>query len=618
MLLSKPIKICFCGSVDDGKSTLIGRILFETKNILIDQEQNLRNLSRRYGTTGNNIDYALALDGLQSEREQGITIDVAYKYINYNNRRIIFCDSPGHKQYTKNVVTAASQCDSAVVLLDASKGILEQTKRHIAILNFVGIEKVIFAINKMDCVNYKESVFLNLKRKLFFYLKSNHFKSVNIVPLSALKGDNVASSSSKMKWYKGKSLLKTLTNFIVDYRNFNQGSYIAIQHVHRPNSLTRNYMGLMKGKFFKGEKIILIPSMQETYIKNIYIGFRKNISNYSSNIINLETKDNIDLARGDVIIKKKEKKRGGGVDCEGAVQIGNAFNSLICAISDNNLFIGRRYLMRLGNKDTYISISKIKYKLDLISNKQIPSNNLLINDLGEIEFTCNDKIAFTPFNINKFLGSFILIDLENNNTIAVGKINYALRKSDCIFPEKLIINKIEKSFLLKQTPKCIWFTGVSGSGKSTVAKALEKKLFEKGKLTSLLDADNLRLGINKNLGFTKSDRIENVRRIAEIAKLMTDSGLIVIVACISPYKQERDFARSLFKNGEFIEVFVNTPLYICSQRDPKGLYKKIKKDKSIDTTGLTSDYEIPKNPEIVINASKKLNNNLIKKIISFI
>ena len=312
MLLSKPIKICFCGSVDDGKSTLIGRILFETKNILIDQEQNLRNLSRRYGTTGNNIDYALALDGLQSEREQGITIDVAYKYINYNNRRIIFCDSPGHKQYTKNVVTAASQCDSAVVLLDASKGILEQTKRHIAILNFVGIEKVIFAINKMDCVNYKESVFLNLKKKLFFYLKSNHFKSVNIVPLSALKGDNVASSSSKMKWYKGKSLLNTLTNFIVDYRNFNQSSYIAIQHVHRPNSLTRNYMGLMKGKFFKGEKIILIPSMQETYIKNIYIGFRKNISNYSSNIINLETKDNIDLARGDVIIKKKEKKKKGG------------------------------------------------------------------------------------------------------------------------------------------------------------------------------------------------------------------------------------------------------------------------------------------------------------------
>lgn len=617
MLLSKPIKICFCGSVDDGKSTLIGRILFETKNILIDQEQNLIVLSRRYGTTGTNIDYALALDGLQSEREQGITIDVAYKYINYNNRRIIFCDSPGHKQYTKNVVTAASQCDFAVVLLDASKGILEQTKRHIAILNFVGIEKVIFAINKMDCVNYKETVFLNLKKKLSFYLKNNNFKYINIIPISALKGDNVATSSLKMKWYKEKSLLKTLTNFSINSRNFFRSSYIAIQHVHRPNSLTRNYMGFMEGKFFKGEKIILIPSMQETYIKNIYVGFRKNTSNYSSSIINLETKDNIDLGRGDVIIKKKEKKKNEKADFEDAIQIGNAFNSLICAISDN-LFIGRRYLMRLGNKETYISISRIKYKLDLISNKQIPSNNLLINDLGEIEFTCNDKIAFTPFNINKFLGSFILIDLENNNTIAVGKINYALRKSDSIFPEKLTINKIEKSFLLKQTPKCIWFTGVSGSGKSTLAKALEKKLFEKGKLTSLLDADNLRLGINKNLGFTKSDRIENVRRIAEIAKLMTNSGLIVIVACISPYKQERDFARSLFRKQEFIEVFVNTPLSICSQRDPKGLYKKIKKDKSIDTTGLTSDYEIPQNPDIVIDASKKLNNNLIKKIISFI
>ena len=554
-----PIKICICGSVDDGKSTLVGRILLETKNIFADQIVKLKNLSKRYGTTGSNIDYALSMDGLQAEREQGITIDVAHKYINYNKRRIVFCDSPGHKQYTKNVVTAASQCGVAIVLLDASKGVLEQTLRHIAILDFVGIKHIIFTINKMDCVSYNYNVFIKIQDQISLLLKDKNFISPRFVPISALKGDNIASLSSKMKWYKGKSLLKILSNIKVsDYTI--KDSYIAIQHVHRPNPSIRHYMGIRNGEFFKNDNIIVFPSRQKTKIKNTFQGFEKNKRKLKSNIISFETKDEIGITRGDIVVKNKQ----------GSIQTGNAFNASVCIISEDNLYSGRDYIMRIGNKETNINISKIKNKLDLFTNKKISCKELLINDLGEIEFNSIESVTFTPFDQDKFLGTFILIDKENNNTVAAGKIIFALQRSESVLAEKINVTQKKKGQLLKQDPVCIWFTGISGSGKSTIAKALEQELYQQGKITVLLDADNLRLGINKNLGFSKSDRIENVRRTAEIAKLMVESGLIVIVACISPYVQERHFARSLFKKKEFVEVFINTPLSICQKRDPKN------------------------------------------------
>jgi bifunctional enzyme CysN/CysC len=600
-----PIRICICGSVDDGKSTLVGRILAETKNIFSDHDIKLQNLSKRYGTTGSSIDYALAMDGLQAEREQGITIDVAHKYINYNKRRITFCDSPGHKQYTKNVVTAASECHAAVVLLDATKGVLEQTKRHIAILNFVGIKKIVFAVNKMDCVNYKQRVFKNIEKELSSLTTSKNVTSVNYVPVSALNGENVTYPSSKMKWYKQKHLLHILGAMILE-KGTSKFPYIALQHVHRPNPMTRHYMGIAKGQWSANDKIIVLPSGQTTSIKTTFAGFVKN-KKFSSRIISFETKDDIDLVRGDVVVTKK-----------GLVKTGNAFHASVCVVSQDNLYVGRTYLMRLGNKETNISINKIKNKLDLFTNSKVACKELAINDLGEIEFNTNEVVAFTPFDQDKYLGSFILINKENNNTVAAGTINFALRKSESIFAEKLIIDKKQKANLVKQTPKCIWFTGISGSGKSTIAKALEQKLFRQGKLTALLDADNLRLGINKNLGFSQSDRIENVRRIAEIAKLMVNSGLITIVSCISPYEQERKFARSLFDKEEFVEVFVNTPLSICQKRDPKGLYKKAKNNKSIDKTGLGSGYEAPKEPELEIDTSVITTKKILEKLITFI
>jgi bifunctional enzyme CysN/CysC len=601
----RPIKICICGSVDDGKSTLVGRILYETGNIFTDQSLKLQSLSKRYGTTGSKIDYALALDGLQAEREQGITIDVAHKYINYNKRRIIFCDSPGHKEYTKNVVTAASQCGAAIILLDASKGVLEQTRRHLAILDFVGIKHFIFAINKMDYVSYNYNAFMKIQNQISLLLKDKNFINTSFVPVSALNGDNIASLSSKMKWYKGKSLLKILSNIKVsDY--IIKDAYIAIQHVHRPNPLIRHYMGIKNGQFFKNDKIIVFPSRQKTKIKNTFQGFEKNKKNLKSNIISFETNDEIGITRGDVVVKNKQS----------SIQTGNAFNTSVCIISDDNLYSGRDYIMRIGNKEVNININKIKNKLNLSSNKKMPCHELFINDLGEIEFNSIETVTFAPFDQDKFLGTFILIDKENNNTVAVGKINFALHRSESVFSEKTDIGHKKKAKLLKQDPVCVWFTGISASGKSTIAKSLEQKLYQQGKITVLLDADNLRLGINKNLGFSKSDRIENVRRIAEIAKLMVESGLIVIVACISPYERERHFARSLFKEGKFFEVFVNTPLSVCKKRDPKGLYKKSKMNKAIDKTGLSNLYEKPKNSDLEIDTSRENINSIVNKIVN--
>lgn len=592
-----PINVCICGNVDEGKSTLLGRILFETKNIFLDQKLKLKDLSKRYGTSGGKIDYALAIDSLQAEREQGITIDVAYKFINYNRRRITFCDSPGHKQYTKNVLTAASQCQAAIVLIDAKKKILKQTKQHIAIISFVGIKNIIFAINKLDLVGFKKKIFLNIKKEIYTLIKKKNFNSIEFIPISALKGYNIIKKSSKISWFKKNNLLLALSKIKTILKKNNH--YISIQHVHHPNEKVRHYMGLKIGHFKKNEAIINVSSGQKTKIKNIFVRNKKSF--IYSNSITFETKDKIDLGRGDIIVKKSDW-----------IEKGDAFNASVCIVSNDNLFKGRNYIIRIGNKETNVNINKIKNKLDIEKNIKINSKELLINDLGEIEFSCDESIAFTIFDKNSFLGSFILIDTITNNTVAAGKINYVLRKSQAVFKEKSLITSNNKAQSSRQIPKCIWLTGLSGSGKSTIAKELEKILFQSEKHVTILDADNLRLGVNKDLGFSQSDRIENVRRIAEIAKLMFDAGLIVIVACISPFANERNFARSLFKKKQFLEIFVNTPMSACKKRDTKKLYKKIKIDKLINTIGLTSGYEIPDNPDLKVDTSK----DSIKKIVN--
>ena len=407
-----------------------------------------------------------------------------------------------------------------------------------------------------------------------------------------------------MQWYKGKNLLDQLISIKV-LENKIKESFLPIQHVHRPNRMIRHYMGTATGQNLKKGKIVyVLPSNQKTKIKNIFYNNKKQKQTLHNYPASIETTTEIDIVRGDVIVSNIN-----------SFDVGNCFNASVVVTSNDSLIAGRQYLARIHNKETKITITKIRKKIDINSGKVLESGELLINDIGEIEFDTNEKIVFTKFDHSKQLGSFVIIDLENNNVVSAGKINFALRRSGNIFQNQFEINKISRAKFLKQSPKCIWFTGISGSGKTTIASALEKSLFKQNKLTYFLDADNLRAGINKDLGFAQQDRVENIRRIAEIAKLMVDAGLIVIVAAISPYVRERQFAKSLFDKKEFFEVFVNTPLKVCLKRDPKGLYKKAKKDKNMNKTGLGANYEKPRNPNLEIDTSKQKTDEIVKNLI---
>jgi bifunctional enzyme CysN/CysC len=603
------IKIITCGSVDDGKSTLVGRILAETNNIFSDQNDKLKVISRRYGTTKGLVDYALLMDGLQDEREQGITIDVAHKYINYKNKRLVFCDSPGHNQYTKNVVTAASNCSVGVILVDAAKGILEQTIRHLAILDFTGVEHVIFAVNKIDTIKYKYKKFYDLEQIIKKLFKNYFFISKFIIPISALHNENVVKKSKKISWYKGKNLLDQIIAIGSKEQSLSV-PYITVNHVHRPDYKTRHYMGMARGHSIRNNnEIFVMPSKLRTKIKSIYFDNKKKNSTNINYPVCIETANELDITRGDILVVKKD-----------SIETGNCFNASVVITSQDNLYSGRQYLIRIHNKETYVTITKIKQRIDFSNNNSQKLKELLINDIGEIEFDTNDTIAFSSFDKIKELGAFIIIDIGNHNVVATGKINFALRRSGNIFESKLTVNKKNRSDLIRQVPKCIWLTGISGSGKTTIGNALEQKLYHQRKLTYFIDADNIRLGINKDLGFSQNDRVENIRRIAEISKLMVDAGLIVIVAAISPFENERNFSRSLFDKNEFYEIFVNTPVSVCKNRDPKGLYQKSTKDKTMSNTGLGVGYEMPKNPDLIVSTEKekadKIADIILKKYFS--
>ena len=594
-------KIVTCGSVDDGKSTLIGRIIFETQNILNDQQIKLKKLSSRYGTTGSKLDYALLLDGLQDEREQGITIDVAHRYINYKNQRLVFHDSPGHYQYTSNVITASSNCNIAILLVDVKKGILDQTKRHLKILEFLNFKNIIFALNKIDLVKYDKKIFFKLKENLKKILFSN-VKS-NFIPISALNGDNVVSKSKKMKWYKGKSVLDTINSITINKKKISK-PYLSVQHIHRPNRSIRNYLGDLRGSFKANQKIKILPSGNITNIANIYSNFKK-VKKISNLPVSLDFKKQFDVSKGDIILGINNKE----------ISTGDAFNAEVVITSNEKVISGRQYLLRIHNKFTKITVTKIKTVYNFKNNSDIKTNLLRPNEIGQIEFRSNDTIPFSTFNQIDDIGRFILIDEVTSKIVCAGKINFALRRSGNIFKTVSKVTQINRAKLKSQKAKCIWLTGLSGSGKSTIAQYLEKELFLQSKHTYILDGDNLRLGVNKNLGFTAADRAENIRRIAEIAKIMVDAGLIVIVAAISPFRKDRHFAKSLFQKKEFYEIFVDTPLNICMKRDPKNLYKKIKIIKGFNKIGLTGSYEKPLDPSIKIDTSKETINSSVNKIL---
>ena len=601
------LRFITCGSVDDGKSTLIGRMLYESQMIFDDQVASLKNDSKKYGTQGENIDFALLVDGLSAEREQGITIDVAYRFFSSSKRKFIVADTPGHEQYTRNMATGASTAELAILLVDARNGILTQTKRHSFIVSLLGIKNIVLAINKMDLVNYDKNIYEKISSEYKLFSKKLNFKNIQSIPISALKGDNIHKKSKYMKWYNDKTLfdyLETTRTKIQSSDSF----VLPVQSVNRPNLNFRGYSGtIAEGKIRKGDELISLPSNQKVKVKDIFVGERSLKTANLKQSITLTIDKEIDTSRGDILCSKNS-----------AVDMADQFNMNVIWMSEDKGFTGRTYLAKIHNISTSIKIMNIKKIYDVNTLEFTAGNELKLNDVAEISISFNKTVPFSTFKENKILGSFIIIDPINNQTIGMGMINFSLRRSQNIQLQNLTINKNLREKINGHKGQVLWMTGLSGSGKSTIANELEKILYSQGKKTYILDGDNIRHGLNKDLGFTDKDRVENIRRVAEVAKLMCDAGLIVITAFISPFRLEREMARSLFEKNDFKEIYISTPLKVAEKRDPKGLYKKARQGKIPNFTGIDSIYEKPTNPELEIDTSKVSLSKAVKKILNII
>ena len=601
------LRFITCGSVDDGKSTLIGRMLYESQMIFDDQVASLKNDSKKYGTQGENIDFALLVDGLSAEREQGITIDVAYRFFSSSKRKFIVADTPGHEQYTRNMATGASTAELAILLVDARNGILTQTKRHSFIVSLLGIKNIILAINKMDLVNYDKNIYEKISSEYKLFSKKLNFKNIQSIPISALKGDNIHKKSKYMKWYNDKTLfdyLETTKTKIQSSDSF----VLPVQSVNRPNLNFRGYSGtIAEGKIRKGDELISLPSNQKVKVKDIFVGERSLKTANLKQSITLTIDKEIDTSRGDILCSKNS-----------TVDMADQFNMNVIWMSEDKGFTGRTYLAKIHNISTSIKIMNIKKIYDVNTLEFAAGNELKLNDVAEISISFNKTVPFSTFKENKILGSLIIIDPINNQTIGMGMINFSLRRSQNIQLQNLTINKNLREKINGHKGQVLWMTGLSGSGKSTIANELEKILYSQGKKTYILDGDNIRHGLNKDLGFTDKDRVENIRRVAEVAKLMCDAGLIVITAFISPFRLEREMARSLFEKNDFKEIYISTPLKVAEKRDPKGLYKKARQGKIPNFTGIDSIYEKPTNPELEIDTSKVSLSKAVKKILNII
>ena len=605
----KQVKILTCGSVDDGKSTLLGRLLFDSQNIFLDQIDQTKIESEKYGTQGKEIDLALLVDGLQAEREQGITIDVAYRYFETSNCKFIIADTPGHEQYTRNMATGASNSDVAIILIDAEKGVLEQTKRHSFIVNLLGIKHIVVAINKMDLVNYKENIFERIVDEYKELIKNFTFTSINFIPLSALKGDNVFLNFENTKWYKGLTLIETLEKVdVLDSSQNNELSF-TVQWVNRSSANLRGYSGtIADGKIARGDLITTASSNMLTSVKNIY-GPKGELSEaYSGQAITLTLSDELDISRGDVILSKKNDQ----------IIKADQFASHLIWMDQEPMLPERNYIFRFNNSYINGKITDLVHSINVNSYEEVASKKLNLNDIAYCKVAINKMHAISSYANNQKLGSFVIIDPYNNKTIGVGMIDHALRRSSNISWHKMSINKKTRSELNSQKPCVVWFTGLSGSGKSTIANILEQKLHTIGKRTYLLDGDNVRHGLNKDLGFTDADRVENIRRVAEVSKLMADAGLITLVSFISPFKSERQMARDLLSSDEFFEIFINTPLEECEKRDPKGLYKKARAGELKNFTGIDSLYEEPEYPDLILDTASSNAEELTDQIINFL
>ena len=601
------LRFITCGSVDDGKSTLIGRMLYESQMIFDDQVASLKNDSKKYGTQGENIDFALLVDGLSAEREQGITIDVAYRFFSSSKRKFIVADTPGHEQYTRNMATGASTAELAILLVDARNGILTQTKRHSFIVSLLGIKNIVLAINKMDLVNYDKNIYEKISSEYKLFSKKLNFENIQSIPISALKGDNIHKKSKYMKWYNDKTLFDYLETTKIKIQS-SDSFVLPVQSVNRPNLNFRGYSGtIAEGKIRKGDELISLPSNQKVKVKDIFVGERSLKTANLKQSITLTIDKEIDTSRGDILCSKNS-----------TVDMADQFNVNVIWMSEDKGFTGRTYLAKIHNISTSIKIMNIKKIYDVNTLEFAAGNELKLNDVAEISISFNKTVPFSTFKENKILGSLIIIDPINNQTIGMGMINFSLRRSQNIQLQNLTINKNLREKINGHKGQVLWMTGLSGSGKSTIANELEKILYSQGKKTYILDGDNIRHGLNKDLGFTDKDRVENIRRVAEVAKLMCDAGLIVITAFISPFRLEREMARSLFEKNDFKEIYISTPLKVAEKRDPKGLYKKARQGKIPNFTGIDSIYEKPTNPELEIDTSKVSLSKAVKKILNII
>ena len=589
------LRFVTCGSVDDGKSTLIGRLLYDSRLLYEDQLRALEDTSRRIGTQGEGLDFALLVDGLAAEREQGITIDVAYRFFSTDKRKFIVADSPGHEQYTRNMATAASTADVAVILIDASKGVLTQTRRHSCIVSLLGARHVLVAVNKMDLIDYSRAAFQSIERDYRGFAAALGFEEIVFIPISALRGDNVIRRGGKMPWYRGPSLLSFLEEVEVAPRQAAAPFRFPVQWVNRPDMHFRGFSGTVSGGEVRvGEEIVIAPSGGRSRVKSIVTRDGELERATAEQAVTLTLEDEVDIARGDVICK-----------ADAAAAQARRFAARVLWMSEQELLPGGEYLLKTINRLTPATVTALRHKVDVNNLEQQPGKSLRLNEVGYCHLDLAQPIAFDAYRDNRRGGSFILIDRVSNDTVGAGMIESALRRADNAPRRESAVDKTLRARLKRQRPCLLWFTGLSGAGKSSIASLVERRLAALGRHTCMLDGDDMRRGISKDLGFTDAERVENIRRVGEVGKLMVDAGLIAIAAFISPFASERRQVRALLEEGEFIEIYVNTPLEVCERRDPKGLYRKARRGEIKNFTGIDSRYEPPERPELEIKTVER-------------
>lgn len=600
------LRFITCGSVDDGKSTLIGRLLYDSKMIFEDQLAALENDSKRVGTQGQAIDFALLVDGLAAEREQGITIDVAYRFFNTEKRKFIVADCPGHEQYTRNMVTGASTADLAVILIDARKGVLVQTRRHSYLCHLLGIRNLVLAVNKMDLIDYDQARYDAIVADYAAFAQSIGIEAFTAMPISGFVGDNITTRSDNTAWYTGPTLIEHLETVEVNSARDAAGAFrLPVQWVNRPNLDFRGFAGLIAaGTVRPGDAVRVLPSGKTSTVARI-VAFGGDLDQaVAGQSVTLTLSDEIDCSRGDVI-----------ATADAPPQVADQFEATLVWLNDEALIPGRGYWLKMATQTVSATVAAPKYAINVNTMEHIAAKTLELNAIGVAQVATDRPLVFEPYADNRTLGGFILIDKITNATVAAGMLRFSLRRAQNVHWQALDVTREARASLKQQAPKVLWFTGLSGSGKSTIANLVEKKLHSMGKHTFLLDGDNVRHGLNKDLGFTEADRIENIRRVGEVAKLMTDAGLIVLTAFISPFRAERDMVRSMLPEGEFVEVFIDTPLAEAERRDVKGLYKKARSGALKNFTGIDSPYEAPETPEIRVDTTRETAEDAAERIV---